>query len=222
MTFGNHRGPAAGPWFGDPVGIVDFGLELSVLNFGHSWDTDTAEADKLLAARAGVPCKVINAFEPNAPVREFLDRHRISLIHDAHGPGPLVTKLGATPTVRAGKVDSESFRLIRFKDRRPVSYTYRGQAQAPIPFPREAPPPVRAVYEPANDGTRTAMAARFENDLEEGFPSARLVFVLPRSRYRVEGGRAESAVESDDGRLTVLSVRFDLPAKGRGIVQVHP
>ncbi|MBI4622954.1 MAG: hypothetical protein HY736_06965 [Verrucomicrobia bacterium] len=222
VNFGNHRGPEAGPWFGEPVGIVDFGPELSVLNFGRPWDAGTAEADHFLSARAGVPCKVINAFEPNAPVHEFLDRHRIALIHEAHGPGTVVAKIGATPTIRAGKSNSESFRIIRFKDHRPISYTYRSHAVAPIPFKREAPPPVRVVYEPENDGTHAEVTARIENDLEEAFPDARLVFVLPRGDYQIEGGKRERAIVSDDRRFTVLSVRLDLPANGRRTVKVHP
>ena len=75
INFGNHRGPEPGPWFGEPVGIVDFGTELAVLNFGRAWDTGSADADQLLEARAGARIKVINAFEWNAPVREFFDRH---------------------------------------------------------------------------------------------------------------------------------------------------
>jgi hypothetical protein len=222
VNFGNHRGPEATPWFGEPVGMVDFGPELSVLNFGRPWDAGTAEAEHLLAARAAVPCKIINAFEPNAPVSELLDRHRIALIHDAHGPGPTIAKIGATPTVRAGKANSASFRLIRFKDHRPISYTYRGHASAPIPFQREARPPVRVAFDPANDGTHATVMARVDNELEENFPGARLVFVLPRGEYRIEGGQRESAIESDDQRFTILSVRLDLPASGSRTVKVSP
>src|SRR5690606_4018057 len=31
VNFGNHRGPDPGPWFGDPVGAVDFGQSFTVL-----------------------------------------------------------------------------------------------------------------------------------------------------------------------------------------------
>jgi hypothetical protein len=222
INFGNHRGPEPGPWFGDPVGIVDFGSELAVLNFGRAWDTDTADAAKLLSTRHATRTKIINAFESNAPVSDFLDRHEISLIHYAHGPGPAVAKIGATPTVRVGKVNSESFRVIRFKDQRPISYTYRGHATAPIPFPRGGPAPIRIAYAPANDGTHRAITARFENDLDEPFPNARAVFVLLRGSYGVSGGAMEHTVDSDDAQFTVVSVRFDLPAKGSGAITVEP
>ena len=222
INFGNHRAPEPGPWFGEPVGIVDFGRSVAVLNFGRAWDTDVSEAATLLAARAGTPVKVINAFESNAPVADFLDRHRIALLHYAHGPGPAVAKLGATPTVRVGKVNSESFRVIRFKDGRPISYTYRGHATAPLPFARGGPPPLRVHYAPANDGTQRAITARVENDLEEDFPGAVLVFVLPRGTYQVDRGRIESAVDSDDLNYTEVMVRFDLPAKSAAAVMIHP
>jgi hypothetical protein len=222
INFGNHRGPDPGPWFGPPVGAVDFGAAFTVLNFGLAWDRSRTEADQLLATRAATRTKIVNAFESNAPVREFFDRHGISLIHYAHGPGPAVATLGATPTIRVGKSSSESFRVIRFKDGRPSSYTYRGHATAPIPFPRGGPPPLGVAYAAANDGTERTVTASYRNDLEESVPAARAVFVLPRGRYRLIGARMEHAIESDDARFTVLTARFDLPAKSKGDIKVEP
>jgi hypothetical protein len=222
VNFGNHRGPEPGPWFGEPIGIVDFGRAFTVLNFGRAWDTETAGADALLSARSATRLKIVNAFESNAPIREFLDRHRVALIHYAHGPGPVIGTMGATPTVRVGKTNSESFRVIRFSGGRPTSYTYRGHATAPIPFRRGAPPPLRVAFEPANDGSHRRVTARPVNDLEESFPNARLVFVMPRGAYRATGGRIERAVDSDDARYTVLTVRFDAGARASGAVTIEP
>ena len=222
VNFGNHRGPEPATWFGEPVGIVDLGPHFSVLNFGLPWDASTAEAERLFAARASVPLKIINAFESNAPVADLLDRHRIALIHYAHGPGPHVARMGATPTLRVGKVNSESFRLLRFREGKPVSVTYRGDAVAPIPFPRAAQPPVRVRFEPASDGTHREMTARVHNDLEEALPNARVVFVAPRGDYAVEGGRLEARTDSDDGRFTVVTTRCDLPAGGGCVVRLVP
>lgn len=216
INFGNHRGPEPGAWFADPVLAVDFGCEFTVVNFSRAWDASFAEADELLAARQDTRIRILNAFEPNAPIREFLDRHRVALIHEAHGPGTKVEKLGATPTLRVGKVNSESFRLIRFRDGRAVSATYRGHASAPIPFPRAGPAPVRVRHEPAADN-RT-FTARWENDLEEAFAGARVVFVVPAGRYGIQGAQLESAVVSDDGRHHVISVRCDLAAKSAGTI----
>jgi hypothetical protein len=78
------------------------------------------------------------------------------------------------------------------------------------------------TYQPANDGRHRTVTARFHNDLEESFPGARAVFVLPRGSYRVTGAQVEQAIESDEGEFTVLSVRFDLPANAAGEIGVHP
>src|SRR4029450_2863139 len=133
-----------------------------------------------------VPVKVINAFEHDAPVAEFLDRHRIQLLHDGHGPGARVMTMGATPTLRVVKPDSESFRVIRFKDGRAVSFTYRGEPESAIPFPRKAETPLRVRFEPSNDGTADRVTALWSNDLAEDFPNGRLVFLLPKGTYRAD------------------------------------
>ncbi len=222
VNFGNHQVYGHERWFGEPVGAVDLGPGLSVLNFGPAWDSDFSALEKLLAARAAVPCKVLNAFEPNAPVADLLDRYRIRLIHDGHGPEPKVERLGATPTLRVGKVNSESFRLLRFKGAEPVSATYRGQPDAAIPFRRDETAPVRARVEPADDGTHARLTAVVVNDLDEPVPGARLTFVLPSGDYRVRGARPEASLKSDDGRFTLLTVRLDLPARREATVTVEP
>lgn len=222
INFGNHRAPEPGTWYGTPTGIVDFGTEFTVLNFGNAWDAGTVEADQLLAKRTSTKIKVINAFEANAPLPDFLDKHGVALIHYAHGPGPVVAKLGATPTLRVGKSNSESFRIIRFKGSTPVAYTYLGHATAPIPFLRGESAPIRATYHPENDGSHSEMTALLENDLAEPIPDARAVFVLPRGVYDVAGGRIEQVVFSDDGIFTVLAVRTDLPAESAVTISVRP
>ena len=103
-------------------GPVDFGPDLCVLNFGHSWHTGTSKSDAFFALRPRASMKIINAFEANAPL-DFLDRHRVSMIHDAHGIGEKVMDMGATPTRRIGKSNSESFRVVRFKHGRVDSCT---------------------------------------------------------------------------------------------------
>jgi hypothetical protein len=222
INFGNHRGPEPGPWFGDPVGAVDFGPAFTVVNFGRAWDRGVADVDALLTARAGVRTKILNAYEANAPVEALLDRHGVALVHYAHGPGPAVAKLGATPTIRVGKSSSESFRVIRLKDGRPTSYTYLAHATAPWPYPRGGRAPVGVTYSPGNDGTHRNVTARFHNEFEETFPDARAVFVLPAGKYRAQGGRVESSVASDDGKYVIVTVRFDLAAKASGTVVVSP
>lgn len=222
VNFGNHRGPEPGPWFGEAVSVVDFGPAFTVLNFGRAWDRDFGETNALFTARPSVRTKIINAYESNAPVRELLDRHGVALIHYAHGPGPAVAALGETPTIRVGKVNSESFRVIRFRDGRPFSYTYRGHVTAPIPYPRTGEEPLALLYQGSNDGTQRRVAARFRNDLDEDFPRARVFFVMPRGIYRVSGAQIEDTADSDDGAFTVLTARFDLVRRSSGEIVAEP
>ena len=152
------------------MGIIDYGPDLSILNFGDPWHVDLSHADALFASRCETRIKVINAFEHNAPVETFLDKHGVQLIHDGHGPGAKVMEIGATPTVRVGKSNSMSFRVVRFKEGRVVSATYRGDDVAPIPFAREEESPIRVLYDPPNDGTHSKVTATVVNKLEEAFP----------------------------------------------------
>ena len=212
VNFGNHRFHGHEKWYGDQVGIVDFGPNVCILNFGHPWHVDRSKAEALLAGRRSVVCKIINAFEQNAPI-EFVDRHGVRMIHDAHGTGERVMNFGKTPTVRVGKVNAVSFRVVRFEKTRVASCTYDGHKTDPIPFGREEKPPLRSTFTPANDGTHESLKATVTNDYADGFPNCRLTFVLPRGDYVVDGGRIESAIASDGGRFSVLSVRCDVPAR---------
>ena len=219
VTFGNHQYHGHEKWYGHPVHRVDFG-DVSILNFGLAWHEDIALADKLLA-ETDAPVRVINGFEANAPI-EFLDRHRVSFIHDAHGPGAKVEQFGATPTQRAGKSNAMSFRLVRFEGGRVVSCTYAGDDEAPIPFPREGVLPIRVEWETLNDGSQESVKARVVNDLEEGYPGCRLTFVLPKGDYSSEGGDVAFVWDSDDDRFTVVEVNFDLPATSAVMVGASP
>jgi hypothetical protein len=212
ITFGNHRVSGHEEWYGRPVSIVDFGPDLSILNISYPWHGDLTPATALLQSRAGRACRIINAFESDAPV-DLLDRFRIAYLHDAHGEGKRVMTMGNTPTQRAGKENSESFRVVRFDGCRPVSFTYNGHPTAPVPMVRTKPAPLRATYSPANDGQQATVTARIENDWEQAFPDGRVTLVMPKGAYQVDRGRIESAAASDDGRFTVLSIRLDIPAK---------
>jgi hypothetical protein len=223
VNFGNHQFYGHEEWYGDPVGRIDFGPDLAILNFGRLWfDKDSvAKADKLLAARQDSKMKIINAFESNAPI-EFLDRHRVRLIHDGHGLGQKVDELGGTPTLRVGKVNSVSFRVVRFKDNRVVSATYNGHATKPIPFARDAEPPLKLAHSASNDGTQSRISTIVSNSLLDSWPNGRVTWVLPQGDYAVKGGRLESNVTSDDGRFSVVSARMDIPASGQTVVAVEP
>jgi hypothetical protein len=211
INFGNHQFPGHEAWYGDPVGAVDFGSQLSILNFGHPWHVDRSRADALLASRSKTAVRVINAFESNAPL-DLLDRHNISMIHDGHGIGSKVAELGSTPTRRIGKSNSESFRVVRFRDGQVESCTYNGHETAPIPFAREALSPLSVSFDRPNDGTQTSISATVTNRLVDAYPNGRVTFVVPAGAYGVTGGRLESQFLSDDTRFRILNVRVDIPA----------
>ena len=219
--FGNHQFPGHEAWYGDPVGRIDFGPDISILNFGHLWFEDLSKAEALFEARTGAKIKIINAFEANAPV-EFLNRHQVRLIHDAHGLGRKVMNIGTTPTVRVGKVNAVSFRVVRFKDSRVVSATYHGHETAPIPFARDEESPLHIEHGAPSDGTTANITTVVKNALKDPYPNGRVTWVLPRGTYRVKGGRFESSIDSDDGRYSVVSARVDIPADGNVQISVMP
>ncbi len=45
---------------------------------------------------------------------------------------------------------------------------------------------------------------------------------VPAGKYEVDRGRIASAVDSDDGRFVVLSVRVDIPAQSKLELNVGP
>ncbi len=211
INFGNHQFPGHEAWYGDPVGLIDVGPHVSVLNFGHPWHADRSRAEAHFASRPNTAIRVINAFEGNAPL-DLLDRHQVRMIHDAHGIGKKVMDLGATPTRRIGKTSSESFRVVRFRDNEVESCTYSGHETAPIPFGRDSPAPLNVSFSHLNDGKQTTNTATVTNRLADAYPNGRVTFLVPVGNYGVTGGRLESQVPSDDGRAVALSVRVDIPA----------
>ncbi|PCJ60598.1 MAG: hypothetical protein COA79_08490 [Planctomycetota bacterium] len=212
INFGNHQSLGKEKWFGESIGAIDIGSNLSVINYGHTWDRDLSEVKQVLDDRSDVACKIIHTFEYGAPVKEILDAHDISLFHDAHGPGPKVISLGKTPTIRVGKVDNKSFRIIRFKNGKPNSYTYENHESAPIPFPRNELPPIRIEFDEPNDGSQTKISTKVINELNENIPNARIAFILKHGEYSADNGEIENQVVSDDKQYVVVTVRLNLPA----------
>ncbi len=221
VTFGNHKLHGHEQWYGESVGSVDFGKTLTILNFGLYWHNDLSKADALLSAREDTRIKVINGFEHNAPVQSFLDKHTVAMIHDGHGPGTKVMEIGATPTLRIGKINSESFRIVRFQNNKVLSATYLGSDVDPIPFKRSKRTPVQIEYSPANDGHHSTVTATVTNDLKKLFPNCRAVFVMPyATKFNVDNGQLDHVITSDCESFSVVTVRFNLPAQDLLVVSV--
>ncbi|MFT5467066.1 MAG: hypothetical protein ACI8UO_002169 [Verrucomicrobiales bacterium] len=222
-NFGNHQFYGHEKWFGDPVERVDYGPDIAILNFGHLWfdAPSIAKAQQLLAARPETKMKIINAFEANAPL-EFLDQHQVRLIHDAHGLGEKVMEIGTTPTLRVGKTNSLSFRIIRFENNRVVSAAYNDHPTAPIPFGREDEPPLKVEHSAPNDGTSKRITTTVSNSLLDPVPNGRVTWVMPLGEYQISGGRFESNIKSDAGRFSVVSARVDIPEDGQVEISVEP
>lgn len=221
VNFGNHQFHGHEQWYGDPVSRIDFGPDLSILNYGHPWHHGIELADALFSQRPEAKVKIINAFEQNAPL-EFLDRHRVAMIHDAHGTGERVMDLGTTPTRRIGKTNAISFRVVRFKDGSVETCTYNGHDTKPFPFQRDEDSPLSVTFSGANDGSQGELTATIENRYLDPFPNGRVRFFMPMGRYQAEGGRIESQTDNDDlrERITEVMVRVDIPAESATEVTV--
>ena len=222
INFGNHQAPGHETWYGDPVGLIDLGPNISILNYGYPWHVERSkpQASTLLASRPNTTIKIINAFEANAPLK-LLDRHQVRMIHDAHGIGKKVTSFGKTPTRRIGKTNAESFRVVCFDNNHVASCTYNGHETAPIPFGRESPSPISVRFQYPNNGSRGRNVATIHNRLVEAYPNGRVTFIMPAGEYQVRNGRLESNTTSDDGRYQVLTIRVDIRASDSVQVSVE-
>ena len=122
-------------------------------------------------------------------------------------------EIGSTPTRRVGKINSESFRVIRFQGNRVTSCTYLDHETDPIPFAREAKQPLEVVYLGAVAAKGIVASAEVTNRLRESYSDCRVRFVLPRGDYTVVGGRLVSQIPADDGKHVVMTAVVTLPAQ---------
>jgi len=215
-------------WYGDPVGAVDLGGGVAVLNYGWSWEPErNREAIALAAERfepfRGSRVRVLNAYESEPP-SDFLDHFDFALVHSAHAWPRAVakhapdrdsargTRFWRDETLFLGKRSSDTFRLVRFEADRAGSHSYAGHEHDPYPFDRHRAAPLRAEFEPAP--ASGPWRARVVNQFREPFPGCRLDWVLPRGEYTVAGAELRGAWDSDDARWTVLTLRLDVPAEG--------
>ena len=71
-------------------------------------------------------------------------------------------------------------------------------------------------------GAAADFVGRVTNDFDEGYPNCRIAFVLTRGKYSVDSGRIDTLTSSDDGKITVLTLRADIRAKRSVSVKVTP
>jgi hypothetical protein len=219
VNFGNHKFEGFEQWFGPQENIIDFGPDLCILNRSLPWHESTALTNALFSERPNARIKIINAFEHNAPI-DLLDTHKIALLHDGHGIGTRVMKMGNTPTQRVGKVNAESFRIIRFKDGKVISSTYMNDPVAPIPFPRGSVKPLRVSIDPPANGFNQEITITISNDLSEAFPNCRVTALMPSGQYICQGGKIEDAIVSDCKKFSKVIIRADMPAETQIVLKV--
>jgi hypothetical protein len=220
VNFGNHQFPGFEQWYGPQENIVDFGPDMCILNRSLPWHESTVLTDALFSERPDARIKIINAFEHNAPF-ELLDNHKIALLHDGHGIEDRVMKMGKTPTQRVGKINAQSFRIIRFKNEKVVSCTYMNDAVAPIPFARGSVKPLRVSVDPPANGHNKKITITVINDLLEAFPGCRIAALMPAGKYICKGGVIELAVESDCKRFLRLVIRTDMPPETQMLLSLY-
>lgn len=212
VNFGNHQVFGHHRWYGADLGAVTLGPKIMVLNYGLPWHEPVEPVLALLEQHRSKAIKVINAFEHNAP-ETLLDDYKVALIHDAHGPGDKLMKMGMTPTQRVGKANSESYRVVKFLDGKVTEATYNHHPTAPIPFERDQVSPLR-IEKPE---PTTAVVI---NDYQQAFDSAKVTFVVPNGTYSSTKGRIESVSISDDNNWAEIIVVVDVPGNTRTSVSI--
>lgn len=214
INFGNHQVFGHHRWYGPDLGGVVFGPDLFVLNYGLPWHEPIKPVVALLEQHRSKRLKVINAFEHNAP-NFLLNDYKIAMIHDAHGPGDKLMKMGSTPTQRVGKGNSVSFRIVEFNEGQVSSATYNHHPTAPIPFERDQQCPLRVERE-------TPFKAIVINEYNQSFPRARITLLVPVNEYSVNNGSIQSISISDDGKLAEVIIAIDLSANSRISMELTP
>ena len=216
VNFGNHQMPGHKHWYGADIQIVQLTPQINILNYAIPWFHGTEAASGLFNRYDNSTYNIINGFEANAPI-EFLNRHKVRLIHDAHGLGSKAIVIEGTQTQRAGKTNSNSFRVIQFKDGRVEYCTYDNHPTAPFPFDRTQVMPLR-VQQTVDNGT---YIAKVINEFKMDFQGANIRFLVPpHLNYRTSAGKITSTALSDDKSLLEIIVSLDIPRETTLSVQL--
>jgi len=115
-----------------------------------------------------------------------------------------------------------SYRMVRIKDRRAVSFTYDANGDGKPDAMRSVPVGKLDVqFDPPNDVTSPEVTATITNGLNEAFDRARLVFRVPSrsgATYRVDGGTLVCTVP--DGKHHRVVVQARVPARATHVVRL--
>ena len=218
VNFGNHQMPGHKHWYGADIQIVPLTPQINVLNYAIPWFHGTEAASGLFNRYPDSTYNIINGFESNAPI-EFFNQHKVRLIHDAHGLGSKAMIIDGTQTQRVGKTNSNSFRVIQFKDGKVESCTYNDHPTAAIPFGRTQVMPLRIKQTVDND-TYTATVT---NELKMDFKGATIRFLVPATpTYRTAAGKITSTAISDDKTLREIVVTIDIPQESTFSINLSP
>ncbi|MBT4694240.1 MAG: hypothetical protein HOB73_12920 [Planctomycetaceae bacterium] len=218
VNFGNHQMPGHKHWYGADIQIVPLTPKINVLNYALPWFHGTEAASGFFNRYPDSTYNIINGFESNAPI-EFLNHHKVRLIHDAHGLGSKAMIIDGTQTQRVGKTNSNSFRVIQFKDGKVESCTYNDHPTAAIPFARTQVMPLRIKQTVDND----TYSATVTNELKMDFKGATIRFLVPATTtYRTSAGKITSTALSDDKSTLEIIVSLDIPQETTFSVQLSP
>jgi len=223
ITAGNHSYPDFEAFYGAKISMFDYG-PIRGVNFGMPWSCDWNQVKRAFLDRPEATFRILNTYEWNAPVKGLLDLCKINLMHDAHGRGgkKTVESVGKTPTLCVGKVNSDSFRLVRIEKNKVISAAYNGGEEAPSPFSRGSDSPLRIKFSPANNGRHKRVKATIINNFKESFKNARVRFIMPGGRYKVNGGLIFQQFHSNNKRLTIVDVKVAIGPSSKGIIYIFP
>jgi hypothetical protein len=134
VTTGNHSYPGFSRFFGPAVAAYDCG-PCRVLNFGRPWSDEWRHAVHLLEDSPSPPIRIINAYEPDAPVEGLLDRCQVQLLFAGHAMGSAEP---SDSTLIVGKANANSFRIVAVDNGVPRLITCPDEPQGAFPVPRDA------------------------------------------------------------------------------------
>ena len=151
----------------------------------------------------------------------WIDDYGVDMVLHGHWGKDSVRTRGPGKTLFVETRDitkkGRAYRLIRIKGGKIVSYTYDGDPKRSLTAGG-----LSVAYARPNDGAAVGNTATIANNHNQHFEQGLVRFVMKKGRYAVSAtpGRATigRAVDSDDGRFTVCTVHYNIPARSKSTV----